>query len=55
MIFFVIGPEQYLFEEQQIIIDYKAMVEIKAQSRKQKKIRRRPKFSCKDQREQTDW
>jgi hypothetical protein len=48
------GPSQQVFEQQQIVIDFNNMVEIKAQSRKQKKIKRRPKFACKEPSEQMD-
>ena len=46
--FFIPGAPQHVFEQQQVIIDFKSMTEIKTLSRKQKKIKRRPKFSCKD-------
>ena len=39
-----IDHEQHLFEEQQFLFDFKNMQQINTLSRKQRKIRRRPKF-----------
>lgn len=48
---FLQGYEQFIFEEPNVLVDFKNMLQINCQSRKQKKIRRRPRFITKEQRE----
>lgn len=47
-----IGHEQWFFEEQKLVFDFKSMVQINRQTGKQKRIRRRPQFISKEQRNQ---
>lgn len=49
---FLAGLDQCIFEEQKVMFDFKAMVQVNRQTGKQKKIRRRPQFISKEQRGQ---